>query len=82
VPGLGAAVLKGIVGRAADLCPVSNPLRGNVKVFVRSDLAPSVETTHEPGENTPPPALRRRGRTVGGRRRSSVSYAPFAGTEY
>jgi lipoyl-dependent peroxiredoxin len=55
VPGLGAAVLKGIVGRAADLCPVSNALRGNVKVFVRSDLAPSVETTYEPGENTPPP---------------------------
>jgi osmotically inducible protein OsmC len=54
VPGLEAAVLKGIVGRAADLCPVSNALRGNVKVFVRSDLAPSVETTHEPGENTPP----------------------------
>jgi osmotically inducible protein OsmC len=55
VPGLEAAVLKGIVGRAADLCPVSNALRGNVKVFVRSDLAPSVETTHEPGESTPPP---------------------------
>ena len=54
VPGLEAAVLKGIVGRAADLCPVSNALRGNVKVFVRSELAPSVETTHEPGESTPP----------------------------
>src|SRR5215212_1380864 len=36
VPGLEAAVLKGIVGRAADLCPVSNALRGNVKAFVRS----------------------------------------------
>jgi osmotically inducible protein OsmC len=54
VPGLEAAVLKGIVARAADLCPVSNALRGNVKVFVRSELAPSVETTHEPGESTPP----------------------------
>jgi lipoyl-dependent peroxiredoxin len=54
VPGLEAAVLKGIVGRAADLCPVSNALRGNVKVFVRSELAPGVETTHEPGESTPP----------------------------
>jgi lipoyl-dependent peroxiredoxin len=54
VPGLEAAVLKGIVARAGDLCPVSNALRGNVKVFVRSELAPSVETTHEPGESTPP----------------------------
>jgi lipoyl-dependent peroxiredoxin len=54
VPGLEAAVLKGIVARAADLCPVSNALRGNVKVFVRSELAPSVETTHKPGESTPP----------------------------
>jgi lipoyl-dependent peroxiredoxin len=51
---LEAAVLKGIVARAADLCPVSNALRGNVKVFVRSELAPTIETTHEPGESTPP----------------------------
>jgi lipoyl-dependent peroxiredoxin len=50
---LEAAVLKGIVARAADLCPVSNALRGNVKVFVRSELAPTIETTHEPGESTP-----------------------------
>jgi osmotically inducible protein OsmC len=54
VPGLEAAVLKGIVGRAADLCPVSNALRGNVKVSVRSELAPRVETTPEPGESAPP----------------------------
>ena len=45
VPGLEAAVLKGIVGRAADLCPVSNALHGNVEVKVRSELVPGVETT-------------------------------------
>jgi lipoyl-dependent peroxiredoxin len=53
VPGLEAAGLKGIVGRAADLCPVSNALRGNVKVFVRSELAPSVPTSVEPGDGAP-----------------------------
>jgi lipoyl-dependent peroxiredoxin len=54
VPGLEAAGLKGIVVRAADLCPVSNALRGNVKVFVRSELAPSVETIPEPGDSATP----------------------------
>jgi osmotically inducible protein OsmC len=29
VPGIKAAVLERMVGRAADLCPVSNALRGN-----------------------------------------------------
>ena len=81
VPGLEAAVLKGIVGRAADLCPVSNALHGNVTVTVRSELAPSVETTAEPGDARLLPALRRRGPTVDTRRRSSISSAPFAGTE-
>jgi lipoyl-dependent peroxiredoxin len=53
VPGLQSAVLKGIVGRAADLCQVSNALRGNVKVFVRSELAPSVETAPERVDTMP-----------------------------
>jgi osmotically inducible protein OsmC len=52
VPGLEAAVLDRIVGRAADLCPVSNALRGNVRISVRSELAPA-ETTTEPGQNVP-----------------------------
>jgi lipoyl-dependent peroxiredoxin len=45
VPGLDAGVLERIVGQAADLCPVSNALRGNVEVSVRSELVPGVETT-------------------------------------
>jgi osmotically inducible protein OsmC len=36
VPGTEAAELERIVERAADLCPVSNALRGNVKITVRS----------------------------------------------
>src|SRR5215211_6695018 len=48
VPGLEAAVLEQMVGRAADLCPVSNALRGNVGISVRSELAPSVEATSKP----------------------------------
>jgi lipoyl-dependent peroxiredoxin len=38
VPGLDAAELKRTVGLAADLCPVSNALRGNVEIGVRSEL--------------------------------------------
>ena len=54
VPGLEAAVLERMVGRAADLCPVSNALRGNVQINVQSELTSSVETTPEPGDTTPP----------------------------
>jgi osmotically inducible protein OsmC len=46
VPGLEAAALERMVGQAADLCPVSNALRGNVKIDVRGELATAV---------TPPP---------------------------
>ena len=38
VPGLDAAELERTVGLAADLCPVSNSLRGNVEIGVRSEL--------------------------------------------
>jgi lipoyl-dependent peroxiredoxin len=38
VPGLEAAELEHTVGLAADLCPVSNALRGNVEISVRSEL--------------------------------------------
>jgi osmotically inducible protein OsmC len=48
VPGLEAALLEQMVGRAADLCPVSNALRGNVEISVRSELASSVEATPKP----------------------------------
>jgi lipoyl-dependent peroxiredoxin len=54
VPGLETARLKRIVGRAAYLCPVSNALRGNVKIFGRSELAPSVGTTPQPGDSASP----------------------------
>jgi lipoyl-dependent peroxiredoxin len=40
VPGVEAAVLERMVARAGDLCPVSNALRGNVKINVRSELSP------------------------------------------
>jgi lipoyl-dependent peroxiredoxin len=43
VPGLDAALLERMVGRAADLCPVSNALRGNVEISVRSELDPGVQ---------------------------------------
>jgi osmotically inducible protein OsmC len=39
VPGLEAADLKRIVDSAGDLCPVSNALRGNVEINVRSELS-------------------------------------------
>jgi lipoyl-dependent peroxiredoxin len=38
VPGIEASVLERMVERAGDLCPVSNALRGNVKIDVRSEL--------------------------------------------
>jgi len=50
-PGLDAGVLDRIVGQAADLCPVSNALRGNVTINVRSELVPSVEIAPEPAES-------------------------------
>jgi lipoyl-dependent peroxiredoxin len=51
VPGLDAGILEGIVGQAADLCPVSNALRGNVEINVRSQLVPNVDITREPGSS-------------------------------
>jgi osmotically inducible protein OsmC len=51
VPGLDAGVLERMVGQAADLCPVSNALRGNVTINVRSELVSDVERTPEPGES-------------------------------
>jgi lipoyl-dependent peroxiredoxin len=45
VPGLDATELERAVARAAELCPVSNALHGNVEVNVRSELVPGVETT-------------------------------------
>src|SRR5215216_4559725 len=47
VHGLEAAAFEQIVGRAADLCPVSNALRGNVEISVRSQLAPGAESNAE-----------------------------------
>ena len=38
VPGLDAAGFDQCVGRAADLCPVSNALRGNVELSVHHEL--------------------------------------------
>jgi osmotically inducible protein OsmC len=40
VPGLDAADLERMVERAGNLCPVSNALRGNVNINVRSDPFP------------------------------------------
>ena len=46
VPGLEAAEFEHTVGLAADLCPVSNALRGNVEIGVRSELeAPTSDAT-------------------------------------
>ena len=45
VPGLDATDLERTVARAAELCPVSNALHGNVEVNVRSELVPGAETT-------------------------------------
>ena len=38
VPGLDAGKFEQIVGRAGDLCPVSNALRGNVEISIRHEL--------------------------------------------
>ena len=38
VPGLEQASFEQTVERAADLCPVSNALRGNVEINLRSEL--------------------------------------------
>jgi osmotically inducible protein OsmC len=43
VPGLDADVLERIVGQAADLCPVSNALRGNVEINVRNELGSNAQ---------------------------------------
>jgi osmotically inducible protein OsmC len=51
VPGVDAGVLERIVGQAADLCPVSNALRGNVTIDVHGELVPGVEITPEPLES-------------------------------
>jgi len=45
VPGLDATDLERTVAQAAELCPVSNALHGNVEVNVCSELVPGVETT-------------------------------------
>ena len=45
VPGLDAAGLDRMVEQAAELCPVSNALRGNVKINVHDELVPTVATT-------------------------------------
>jgi lipoyl-dependent peroxiredoxin len=45
VPGLDATDLERTVAQAAELCPVSNALHGNVEVNVRSELVRDVETT-------------------------------------
>jgi lipoyl-dependent peroxiredoxin len=39
VPGIEASVLERMVERAGDLCPVSNALRGNVQINMRSELS-------------------------------------------
>jgi osmotically inducible protein OsmC len=54
VPGLEAAVLDQMVGLAAELCPVSNALRGNVEISVRSQLDSGAKTTTQAGGSTPP----------------------------
>jgi uncharacterized OsmC-like protein len=73
---LEAAAFEQMVGRAADLCPVSNALRGNVEISVRSQLARGVETTAEPLA-----APRSAHRTVDRTPQSRTSCARIAGTE-
>jgi hypothetical protein len=53
VPGLETAVFERMVEQAADLCPVSAALRGNVEINVRSELASSGDATREPGDPAP-----------------------------
>ena len=46
VPGVEEpADLERLVGRAADLCPVSNALRDNVEINARSEQAASADNT-------------------------------------
>ena len=66
VPGLDAADLERMVARAGDVCPVSNALRGNVKINVRSELSPDDSS---------------RRLTADRRSKSKTSCARFAGTE-
>ena len=63
VPGLEAADLERMIERAGNLCPVSNALRGNVKIDVRSELSPRpfVATVSQP---------------TGGRSRRRRAHAP------
>jgi osmotically inducible protein OsmC len=42
VPGLDAAALEQRVHDAADLCPVSNALRGNVEISIGSELEETI----------------------------------------
>jgi lipoyl-dependent peroxiredoxin len=51
VPGLEATGLERMVERAAAVCPVSNALRGNVKINVGSEIVPSVAITPAPRES-------------------------------
>src|SRR5919198_2309606 len=44
VPGVEEPELERVVGRAADLCPVSNAVRGNVGINLRSELATSADS--------------------------------------
>jgi lipoyl-dependent peroxiredoxin len=53
VPALDAAALEHMVARAAAVCPVSDALRGNVRINVQSELVPSVVTIPEAGDRTP-----------------------------
>ena len=50
VPGLDPAGLEGMVEQAAELCPVSNALRGNVEINVHGELVPTVASTPAPSE--------------------------------
>ena len=51
VPGLDAAGLDRMVEQAAELCPVSNALRGNVKINLHGELVRTVATTPAPSES-------------------------------
>ena len=50
VPDLEAAGFERMVEQAAELCPVSNALRGNVKINVHGELVPTVASTPAPSE--------------------------------
>jgi osmotically inducible protein OsmC len=55
VPGLEATLLERMVERAAAVCPISNALRGNVKINVGSEIVPDQAnagtTPAPPGES-------------------------------